>query len=108
MDTLEDDVRRIVKSINNTRGECPSPKLCEARKILKSGMKCPIDKRVEMLLASLRKTAEMLDETRRECHSKQLKAIREDIAEVLKDERAVALRPSSHKSLNINPGGTYE
>lgn len=84
MDTIENDVRRIVKMINDTRGECPSPKLCEARKILKSGMECPAEKRVEMLLVALRKAAEMLDETKRKFHSKRLKAIRKDIAEVLK------------------------
>jgi hypothetical protein len=83
MDTLESDIRRIVKKINNTRGICPSIKIGKIRKILKSAMKCPINRRTETLLFALRKTSEALNESRKEFHSKHLKIIREEISQIL-------------------------
>lgn len=85
---LENDVRRIAKSINDTRGGCPSHKLGNAREYLNSVLKLDLEstiaERMKLLICALKKTAIALDESRRDFHSKKLKSIREAISEILK------------------------
>ncbi|KKR03703.1 MAG: hypothetical protein UT30_C0021G0002 [Candidatus Uhrbacteria bacterium GW2011_GWF2_39_13] len=85
---LEEDVRRIAKSINDTRGICPSGKIAEAREYLNSVLKLNLERsiteRMRRLHCALRKAMTALNETRRDFHSKHLKSVREDISDILK------------------------
>jgi hypothetical protein len=85
---LENKVRELRNLIRLTGRTCPSGTLANARKhlnhALQSAINCPVEKRSVIILEALRKATEELDESRREFHSKHLKSIRENIAEILK------------------------
>lgn len=89
---LEKEVRRIAKSINDTRGGCPSHKLGSVREYLNSVLKLNLEsifaERMKLLFCALQRTMTALNETRKDFHSKKLKSVREDISDILKKNEA--------------------
>jgi hypothetical protein len=84
---LNNEVIRISKRINHTRGMWPSYRLCIARRYLKESLRmsmtCPTADRISALMNGLQRAELELNKSRKDFHSKQVKSVREDIAEVL-------------------------